>query len=95
MTNHISEGSFQAPHVDAQLQRGGSANRHQRIVVLHLLLGALAVRSRQVTVVDEETVGLVLDLAVLPQLLAYGFALLPRVGEYQALLAPRMLKDVV
>ena len=44
--------------------------------------------------VDEEAVGLVVDLTVLPQLLADGLALLPGIGEHQALPAPGVFEDI-
>ena len=44
--------------------------------------------------VDEETVRLVIDLAVLPQLLADRFTFLAGVGEDQAFLSPCMRKDI-
>ena len=40
------EGPLQPPDIDAQLQRRRGAHAHQRVVVLHLLLRALAVGRR-------------------------------------------------
>ena len=88
------EGPLQPADVDAQLQGGGGADGQQRAVVLHLLLGALPVGGGEVPVVDEEAVGLVVYFAVLAQALADGLALLPGVGEDEALLAPGVLEDV-
>ena len=88
------KGPLQAADVNAQLQRGRGADAHEGVVVLHLLLGALPVGGGEIAVVDEEAVGLVIDLAVLPQLLADGLAFLPGIGEHQALTAPGVLKDV-
>ena len=88
------EGAFQASDVNAQFECGGGADRHERIVVLHLLLGAFAVGGREVPVVDEEALWLVVHLAVLPKLLADGLAFLAGVGEDEALLAAGVLEDV-
>ena len=85
---------LQPPDIDAQLQRGGRAHAHVGVVVFHLVLGALPVGGGEVSVVDEKAVGLVVDLAVCPQLLADGFAFFPGIGKDQALFAPGMLKDI-
>ena len=88
------EGPLQPTDIDAQLQRGRGTDGHQALVVLHLLLGALPVGGGEVAVVDQEAVRLAVRLTVLPQQLADRFALLPGVGEDQALTALRVLKDI-
>ena len=88
------ERTFKPADVDAELKSCGSADGHQRIVILHVLLGALAVGSRKVAVVDEKTVGLAVHLTILPQTLAYGFTFLAGIGEDKALLPLRMLKNI-
>ena len=46
--------------IDAQLQRGGGADAHEGFVILHLLFRAFPVGSRQVSVVDQKTVRLMI-----------------------------------
>ncbi len=86
--------TLEPPDVDAELERGGGDGREEARVVLHRLLGRLAIRRRQVAVVDEEPVGLVHGFAVLAQRRGDRFALLPRVDEDQAFLVARVLKDI-
>ena len=88
------ESTFQTPNVNAQLQRCRGADAHERIVILHLLFGALPVGGGKISVMDQETVRFMVDFTVLPQLLADRFTFLPGIGEHKALLSPGMLEDV-
>ena len=85
---------FQPADVDAQLQRCGGADREQRVIVLHFFLGALAIRGGEIPVVDQKALRFMIHFAVLAQALADGLALLAGVGEDQAFLPARMLKDI-
>ena len=88
------EGPLQPAYIDAKLQSRRGAYAHQRVVVLHLLLRALAIGRRQIAVVDQEALRLMVDLAVLPQALAHRFALLPGICEDQAFFAPRVFENI-
>ena len=68
------ESALQPADINAEFQRGCRADRHQGIVVLHLLLGILPVGSGEIAVVDEKTVGFMIGFTVLPQTLADGLA---------------------
>ena len=85
---------FQPADVNAELQRGGGADGHEGIIILHLLFRALPVGGGKVSVVDEETVRFMVGLAILPQALADRLAFLPGIGKDQALFPPRMLKNI-
>ena len=88
------KGALQSADVDSQLQRRRGADTHQRAVILHLLLGALAVGSREVAVMDQKAVGLAVCFAVLPQMLADRLAFLAGIRKDQAFFAARVLKDI-
>ena len=97
MTNHISEGSPRRPVRPMRCRKPETVNGASiwnARSSCHLLLGALAVRSGEIAVVNEEAVGLVIDLAVLPQALAHRLAFLAGVCEHEALFAPGMLEDI-
>ena len=88
------ECSLQLSDIDAEFQRRRRAYRHQRIIILHLLFRALSVGRREISVMDEKALRLVIVLAVLPQVLAYRFAFLAGVGEDKTLFPPGMLENV-
>ena len=88
------EGALEAADVDAELERGRGDDGKVARLVAHELLGRLADGGREVSVVDEEAVGLAVVLAVGAQHRADVLGLLARVSEDEALLAPGVVKDV-
>ena len=88
------ERALQAADIDAKLKRRGGDGRLCLFLVAHKLFCRLAQRCRKITVMDEETVGLVPAFTVAAQHGAHGLCLLARVGKDQALAAAGMFKDV-
>ena len=88
------EGALQTADIDAKLQRGGGDGCLCLFLVAHKLFCRLAQRCRKITVMDEETVGLVSALAVAAQHGAYGLRLFARVGKDQALAAAGVFEDI-
>ena len=88
------EGTLQASHIDAELEGRGGHDAEVRGVVPHELLGALPDAGGEVSVVDEEAVGLVVGLAVAPEGGGDLLGLLARIGEDEALATACVLKDV-
>ena len=71
------EGSFKFPYIDSELECCRGAYRHERVIILHFLLGAFTVGCGKIAVMYEEAFRLLFHLAVVPQILAYGFAFFP------------------
>ena len=88
------EGPLEAADIDAQLECRGCDRGKRGLLVLHEVLGRFAQRSREVAVVDEETVGLVVGLAVGAQGRRNGLSVLAGVGENQAFATARVLEDI-
>ena len=88
------ERPLEPADVDAQLERGRCHDGEVRRLVAHPLLGALADGRRQVAMVDEKAVVLPVELAVRPKRRADLLGFFSRVAENEALVPPRVLKDV-
>ena len=59
--------TLQPTDIDAQFKRRSGTNRHHAVVALDNFLSTLAISSRQIAMVDEETVGLMPGLTVLAE----------------------------
>ena len=88
------KGPFQLADVDSQLQGGGGDRRIDLFRIFHEHLGRLPVGGGEIPMVDEEAVRLMVQLAVMPQLIGHGLAFFPRVDEDQTFLSTRMLEDI-
>ena len=88
------ERAVKAPDVDAELERGRGDDGEVVGLVAHELFCGLADGRGEVSVVDEEPVGLAVPLAVGAQHGADVLGLLARVCEHEALLAARVLEDI-
>ena len=68
--------TLQTSDVNTEFQSGCGTYRHQGFIVFHILLGTLTIRYREVSVMNKETIGFAVYLAILAKLLANAFALL-------------------
>ena len=88
------ERAFQFADIDPELQRRCRTGRQRGLLVLHLLLRGLPVRDRQIPVMDQETVRLMIGLAVLAQRRRDFLALLTRIAENKTFSALGMFKNI-
>ena len=85
---------LQPADINAQLQRRGGHRGHVLGIVLHDALRRLPIGGGKVAVMDEETVGFVIQLAVMAQRGGHHLAFFPGIDENQTLFAPGMLEDI-
>ena len=88
------ECSLQLSDIDAEFQSRRRAYRHQRIIILHLLFRALSVGRREISVMDEKALRLMIGFAVLPQVLAYRLTFLSGIGEDKAFFASCVFENI-
>ena len=85
---------LQPADVNAQLQRRGGHRGHVLGIVLHDALRRLPIGGGKVAVMDEETVGFVVQLAVMAQRGGHHLAFFPGIDENQTLFPPGMLENI-
>ncbi len=88
------KGPFKPADIDTEFKGGGGADGHQGVIVLHFLFRTFPIGGRQVSVMDQKTVRLMIGLTVLPEILTDRFAFFPRIGEDETFLSAGMFKDI-